>query len=614
MRSLSILLAGALLPAAAAAQDGFVLDEIILSGGLSPIEAQFYGRAASVITADEIEARGIRTVQDALRTVPGITVSSTGASNTQLRIRGSESNHVLVLIDGVRAAAGDSDYVLTGLETANIDRIEVLRGPQSAFYGSDASAGVVNIITLRGAEGTEARAAVEYGNGWAASGFASTRNAQGGLSFSVSHRDDKGYDHSGDGGDDDGIERTSLTLAGDYRVAEGVRLGFTARRADEHYEYDASDWMATSPENYVVDSSDYADRDEYSGQVWLEADSLDGRLTHRLSYDYTRLKIVDNGWDRRDARTTAWKYRAVYGLDGAVADARQTLAFGLEHRRDENSRAKQQKRRSNGYAMEYRGAFDRLDVQAGLRHDANDPFDDATTWSLGLSYALRDGVRLHGSAGTGVVNPSYVELFGGWGSVGNPNLKPEENRGFDIGIEAALPDGRGVVDVTLFREDLENEITWTGAPLPDGTNYYNQTGTSTRRGIELSGRVQATDRLSIGGSYTWLRARDPDGSVETRRPRHEFALNAEWTFAQGRGLLAADLRHVSGNHDTQWFGAYETRELPSYTVVNLAAGYDLTDKARLTGRVTNLFDKEYSDVWGYASQGRTAYLGVETRW
>ncbi|MFD1882273.1 TonB-dependent receptor plug domain-containing protein [Paracoccus pacificus] len=621
-----VLLPAVLLPVAAMGQQGIlpetappetvVLEEIIISGGLSPIAADAYGRANSVLTADQIQKHGFRTVREALEYVPGVAITGAGDSNTQIRIRGAEGNHTLVLIDGVRAAAGDSEYFLTGLETANIDRIEVLRGPQSVFYGADASAGVINIITRKGATGTHAGTAVEIGAGWGASAYASTRNERGGVDFSVSARDDQGYDYSGDpGGDKDGIRRRTLGLAADYLIADGVKLGFSARRVDEEYDYDGNSWTAQTADQYVIDSNDSAERDEFTGQIYLEAQTLNGRLSHRLSFDRTRFSLAQNGGDAAKSRTDSWKYRAIYGIDGPVDAANQTVSFGLERKRDENSVATDQRRRTNSVALEYRGSFDALDVQAGLRHDDNDVFKNATTWSLGLSYNVPNtGVRLHASAGKGVVNPSYTELFGGFGTIGNPDLRPEENRGFDLGVEAQFAGGRGLIDVTYFHDDLEDEITYTGVPLANGADYYNETGTSKRRGVEISGRYQATDDLALGASYTYLHARNNDGSVEVLRPRHELGLSADYSFAAGRGHLAGDLRYVSGNFDNQYFGTYGTKELPSYTVVNLAVGYDLNERARITARVTNLFDKEYSETWGYATRGRAAYLGLEARW
>ena len=147
-----IALCAALAPLGALAQeasDSVTLDPVLPSGGLFPIVADAYGRAHTVLTAEEIEEHGIRSVQDALHEVPGVAVNSTGSSFTQVRIRGAEANHTLILIDGVPATGGNDEYILTGLETANIERIEVLRGPQSVYFGSNASAGVVNIITRK---------------------------------------------------------------------------------------------------------------------------------------------------------------------------------------------------------------------------------------------------------------------------------------------------------------------------------------------------------------------------------------------------------------------------------------------------------------------------------
>ena len=615
---LAFLLCFTALPVAALAQeaDTIQLDPLYLDAGLTPIEAQAYGRANTVLTAREIEERGIATVQDALRQVPGVAVSASGESNTQIRIRGAEGNHTLVLIDGIRAAAGDQEYYFSGLSTANIERIEVLRGPQSVFFGADASAGVINIVTDKGGEGRQARVGVEYGDGWSGYAHLSQRSARGGVALNFSRRNDHGYDISGSGGDDDGLRRSSVQFAADYALTDWLSAGVNLRRADETYEYDGVSWAATGPDDYLQDSDNRADRVERGGQLWLEAETMDGRLNHRLSYDQTRYEYDDHQWTRTEARTDLWKYRAVYGVDGTVDAATQTVAFGLEHRKDENSLATSQNRRSDSAIVEYRGAFaNGLDVQLGLRHDNNDVFKDATTWSLGLSWQMPNApLRLHASAGRGVVNPAYAELFGGWGYVGNPDLTPEENRSFDLGVEATLLDGRAVVDLTLFREDLKNEITWSGVTLPDGTNYYNQDGTSKRRGVEIAGNWQASDSLSLGADYTYLHARNPDGSVEIRRPRHQFGLNATYLFAEGRGSVSGDVTYVAGNYDAEGWGTYAVTELPDYTVVNMAAGYDLTDRVRLTGRVTNLFDEGYADAWGYPARGRTAYLGLNAKW
>jgi len=615
---LSLLLCCALIPAPLLAQDDapVVLDPITLQAGLRPILESAYGRAHTVLTADDLARQGATTVADALRRVPGLAVSDSGHGLTALRIRGGEGNHTLVLIDGVRASAGDGEYYFSGLDLTAVERIEVLRGPQSVFFGADASSGVVNIITRKGGPGRSARLSVEGGNGYAASAFVSQRDDRGGVALNLSRRDDHGFDISGSGGEKDGLRRNSAQISADYALTDTLTMGGMLRRASEDYDYDAENWPATSAEDYLIDSDDRSARMERAGQIWLDHQMLDGRLLHRLSFDRTQYDFNDNKWVETEARTDLLKLRSTYGLDGAADAASQTLSFGLERRRDENSLASQQNRRTVSAVMEYRAAFaSGLDVQLGLRHDDNDLFKDKTSWSLGLSWQLPQApLRLHASAGTGIVNPTYLELFGGYGYVGNPDLRPEENRGFDLGVEASLLDGQAILDVTIFRDDLENEIQPSELELPDGTNYYNQSGTSKRRGVEISGEWRATDALTLTTDYTYLDATEPDGSVEVRRPRHQFGLGVDYLVAEGRGSLSAELLHVSGNHDGQPWSGYQKKELPSYTLVNVAGGYDLTDQVRLTGRVTNLFDRDHEEVWGYATRGRAAYLGLVAAW
>lgn len=598
----------------ASAQEVFDLGEIIVSGGLSPIEADALGRAASVVTAQQIAERGIATVQDALRALPGVSVNGSSNTFTQVRIRGGEANHTLILIDGIEAAGGDGEYILSGLETANIERIEVLRGPQSVYFGSNASAGVINIITRKGGIGETYSASLEVGAATTATAFISRRNDRGGLSFSLSHTDDRGYDQSGDGGEKDGLERTTAILSGDYLVTDDLKLGFTLRQAEEEYDTDSSPFGAVDADSYVVDDpTTGATRDEWTAGIYAEYAMMDGRLTHRLSFEKTEYESTFNGGAPTTTDSEALKYRLSFGLDGrAVANADHLLNLLLENEKDSSSSNPLFGRETTSIALEYRGSFaNGLDVQAGARFDDNDVFEDATTWNVGLSYQIPDtGVRLHASAGTGVVNPSYFELYADdWGYTGNPSLNPERNKSFDIGAEFAVLGGRGLIDVTYFNETLTDEITAVGTG-PGTFTYENQVGESDRQGVELSGTMQATDTLALRVAYTYIDAKNPDGSVEVRRPRHEFALGATLDTFGGRGTVSADLRHVSGNFDTQFFGAYATAELPAYTTVDVAARYELTDTLTLNGRITNLFDDDAVDVWGFASRGRAAYVGI----
>lgn len=615
----------ALSATSASAEDIYELEEIIVSGGLTPVAAETYGRAASVLTAQEIEERGITTVQDALRAVPGLSVSSSGASYTQVRMRGGESGHTLILIDGIEAAGGDSEYILSGLEAANIERIEVLRGPQSVYYGSNASTGVINIITRKGRIGTEYGGSIEVGDGTTVTAFVSTRTEQGGLSLGLSDAHDNGFDASGDGGEKDQIDRQTMLLSGDYRVTEALQLGFTLRRSDERYDFDSTSWLATDSDSYVVDDPlPFGTRDESTGSLYADFEMLDGRLTHHLAYEKTENKDATNGAPATRTETEALKYRLSYGLDGrAVAQADHILNVLAEREEDSSSSNPAFSRKSTSVALEYRGHFaSGLDVQAGVRRDDNKVFKDITTWNIGASYSFGNGVRLHGSAGTGSVNPSYFELYANntYGTppfatayLGNPNLTPEKNRSFDLGVELPVFGGRGLVDVTYFNETLTDEIIAVSTG-PGTFSFANQTGDSDRQGVEVMAELAATDTLDLRLSYTYLDATDPNGTVEIRRPKHELGLGATLETFGGRGTLSADLRHVADNYDTQFWGAFQTVKLPDYTTVDVAARYALSDHVTLTGRVQNLFDADVMDVWGYPGRGRAAYVGLDARW
>lgn len=597
------------------AEEAYDLGVIIFSGGLTPIEESRYGRSASVLTSEEIEKRGITTVQDALRAVPGVSVSGSGNSFTQVRIRGAEANHTLILIDGIPAAGGNGEYILSGLETANIERIEVLRGPQSVFYGSNASAGVVNIITKKGGIGTEYGGSVEVGNGYSASARYSYRTERGGVAVNLSQLDDHGFDYSGSNGEKDGIKRSTMHLSGDYAVSDRLKLGFTFRNSEEDSAFDSNSFTAATAEDYVVDDPNRnTERSERLGNLYAVYEALDGQLLHRLSLEQTDFERRTNGRAPTKADRSAAKYLLSFGLDGqAVADTDHLLNAMLEWERDTSSTNPNYKRESNSVALEYRGSLaNGLNFQVGVRYDDNKVFEDDFTWTLAAAYTFEgSGIRLHSSAGTGIVDPSYFELFANsFGFVGNPNLKPEKNRSFDLGIEVPVLGGRGMLDVTYFHDDLTDEITSVFDPASGTSTFINQIGDSKRQGVELSGSLAATDTLDMRLSYTYLDAQNPDGSVEVRRPRHEMLLSATQEVFGGRGDVTADLRYVGGNFDSQFFGAFGTAELPSYVTADVSAQYALNNRIRLTARITNLFDAEYSDVWGYAKQGRTAYIGL----
>jgi vitamin B12 transporter len=634
----------ALLPAGARAQGVIELAEIVVYGGLTPVLTTEYGRAYAVLTAEEIEQKQIVHLADALRALPGVSVNQAGSYGnlTQIRIRGAEGNHTLVLIDGVEVSAPENgEYDFAGLLAADIARVEVLRGPQSSLYGSNAIGGVIS-ITTKGAEeaGFSAEAGAEAGSDGSFGGDFALRGGDGraAWSFSAADRRTGGFDASNDpGGDKDGDRNLTLNFKGSYALTDTVTLGATLRRTDRTGDYDNFNFGAATHEDLVTDAALQHQREELFGSVFLKAQSFGGRMESELRFGFTNQDDTNTDAGLRTTDTTGTRrslhLQTTVALDaGTLAEADHTLTGRLEWEREtfkandpalvyDPSQLIKQSRELKAAVMEYRGHFgEALDAQLGLRFDDNDRFADATTWSLGLSYALPNGTtRLHASAGTGVQNPTLYDQFGFIPGtfVGNPALEPEKSRGWDVGVTQELMGGRGSFDVTYFEDRLTNEITTVYDPVTFEATPANQAGASRRKGVEVSADFALTDSLRLGLGYTYLDARDPDGTREVRRPMHELGLDLGYSLPNGRTQVSVGVQHVAGLVDYDFTApSYGMAKIPlqDYTLVNLSVSHALTDKVELTGRVENLFDARYQEVDGYATQGLTAYIGLRTRW
>ena len=618
------------------------LDPIIVSGGLTPVPAEEFGRAVSVVTAEDLARSQVAFAADALRALPGVTVTRTGATGgvTAVRIRGAESNHTVVLIDGVDVSAPENgEFDFGGLLAADIARIEVLRGPQSAIYGSNAIGGVIS-ITTKDAEvaGTSYAANAEAGTDGTVGGLIAVRRLteRANLSLSVAARDVGGFDISGTpGGEDDPDDNVTVNARGSFALSDALTVGGTLRYVDRTSDYDDFAFGAPVSDDLVVDADLVHFRTEFSGSAFATLEAFDGRMSNELLLTYADMDDENRRDGVKDADTTSrrttLRYLGTVALDAAtIAAARQTVSFGVERREEsfENndasvvfdpSQMEKQSRDLTSLIGQYRGVFlDDLSLQANIRRDFNDGFEDVTTWSLAASYILaNDTTRLHASYGTGSQNPTLYEQFGfipgQW--VGNPDLEPESSRGWDAGIEQTFLAGRAVVDVTYFQDRLTDEISSTYDPATGESTPFNEDGTSRRQGVEVAGTFEATEALTLGIAYTWLDAEDPDGSQEPRRPGQEIALAADYALPDDRTVVHLDVRRVIDNVDIDFtspsFGAGKV-ELDDYTLVNVAAEHRLTDTVTLTGRIENLLDADYQELDGYATPGVTAYVGLRS--
>ncbi|KAF0279534.1 TonB-dependent receptor [Spiribacter aquaticus] len=591
------------------------LEPIIVSGGISPVAADEFGRSNTVITRRDIEDSGYATVQQALEAQPGVSINGTGPNDRQIRIRGGEGNHTLVLIDGVRAASGDNEFVLRGLDTSYIQRIEILRGPQSVPYGTDAATGVVNIITREAGEGVGFGASAEFGEGDRQSAYVTRGTENSKLSLSLSNLNDEGYDFSGSGGEKDGTRWKSLNTKGSLDLTARTTAGFSFRIADARYDFDDTDNSANSAGGYIVDNPDkQRDLTERAGSVYLKHRTSDETISHRLRFDRTANQ-TDNDF-ASDTTTDVGQYRVQVALDQARIESSDQLLSLLLERRVDGDEGETQDRENDSFGLEYQTWLsDALSVQAGLRYDDNNLFEDATTWNIAGSYFLDNGLRLHASGGRAVVNPSFFEFTGNTDEAYNSDLEAEKNLGFDVGLEVPLRRISGSIDITVFRDALEDEIFLKSGTFPGPYEYGNRDGKSDRRGVELTISANPTQNLDLKGSYTYLDATDSDGQTVTRRPRNELGARAQWRLPNVATTLSGDVRYVDGLSGKEfWKEGSPRKELPEFTVVNLAATHSLTDHVDLTARVTNAFDEDYQEVWGFATRGRAAFVGVRTSW
>lgn len=618
-------------PQAAAATDTPVTP-IASTDASDGIALEKIGASVSVVTRSDIERQQIRNASDALRSLPGVSVSQSGTSGnlTVVRIRGAESRHTLVVIDGVEMnASTDGAFDFSNLAADDIQQIEVLRGAHSGLYGNGALGGVINITTLSGKGPAKLRVQAEGGTNSTGriSAQLSGGNTNAWGSIAATGFRTNGFNISPEGNENDDTRIGSFAAKGGVALSQNFRVEANYREQNTRAGYDnGSDFFYFYGGFLAVKDAPYiSEARARSGGLTATLDTFNKAWTHSLFVQGT--DTARNDFTKRTTETLGTNskigYRSTLLLeDSKAAPVRHYVTALIEQRTETFEQpsfaAKEYVRHRNSIAGEIRGEYFRsLFVGVTLRHDDNDDTRNFTTWNVNASYLVPGGVfRAHSSAGIGVKYPSFTDLYGFFdGYTPNPNLKPEESRSYDIGLETKLFGGQTVIDVTYFNADLTNEIT-TGGSFP---TYFpiNLAESSTRRGIEVAGRTIVTSQITLGASYTYLLAHEVRNGVsveEVRRPRHQGRLDANYVTSDKRGNVNVAAIY-NGNMkdivtDTTYIDTYTT--LPSYWNVRLAAGYKVQPGVELFGRVENLLNQRWQEVYGYnATSGATAFAGVK---
>lgn len=608
-------------PAAAEAASPIPLETIVVSPNAVPTPAAQVASSVTVITAADIRRMQRRTVSQVLRDVPGLSVVQSGGpgGQTAVYMRGANANQVKVLIDGVDASdpatptgAFDFGHLLAG----DIERIEILRGPQSGLYGSDAIGGVIAITTAKGSGPAKVAGSLEGGS----FGTFNQRASLSGMSdrfdyaFSVQHYRadavpatppelvppgrpvlDNSYDNF-----------TASTRLG-VRLTDDLSTSLVARFTDAQLAFVGDDF-SVFPAVPAAALSTQHNRDIYlrSQTDWS---LLGGRFRNSFGAAYSDF-LTEAAEPGLPANTTLGN-RLRFDWHGALDLMEgQTLVLGAERAADRlNASGTVATGGNTAGFVELQSTIGPFFMASNLRYDLNDAFGGHVTYRLAPGVTIpATGTILRASYGTGFRAPSLSQLyvdFPAFNFFRNPNLRPETSVGYDIGFEQPVLEGRVVFGATWFHIDTRDLITANAT----FTSYAN-IGSARSEGVEAFARFAITEALSLRTDYTWTRAVDLQTGLELlRRPEHKISATLAWTPLQGLDLSATVLHvgsWVDGNRDF----SIPRLNAPGYTTVDLAARYAVNDHAELFGRVDNLFNARYQNPTGFLAPGRAFYAGL----
>ncbi len=610
------------------------LDQLVVSATRAPggVARELLGASVTTLEPEDLRDRQVRSLADVLRDVPGIAVSRAGppGSVTQLRLRGTEANHALVLIDGMQATDpffGEFDFA--GLMADMVARVEVLRGQQSALYGSDAIGGVIQYLTLGGREAPGFSARAEGGS----FGTYDTAARLAGVSGPVDYAVSGGVMHS------DGSPSARLgvrDIGADNQVVSGrlrwdfsdtLRLRAVARYTRARADFNQQDFDYTSPTyGFVIDSTDRSDTRMLQGMLTAERDGLEGRWQQSLSLQGADAQRDSFSFGARDSGNTGSRLKASYVSSLRVDSARlaQQLVFAADLQREhfQNTGPYASPAQGEAHHLDNLGLVaqynlvvdEHIGLAAALRHDRNQRFLNADTYRLQASYRLDGGTRLHAAAGSGIKNPAPTEIFGydPQTFVGNANLKPEQSQGWEMGVEQSLWDKRLLLGATWADSRLHDEI-YTVYSGPDFVaSPANRLQTSRQQSAEFFAQARLVNGLQVDASYTWLDARE-DGQAEVRRPPQVGSLNLVWSTPARGVSLHAGLRYNGATDDYNFTAVGPPRvSLKAYTLVQLGGELRVTPGLQVFGRVENLLGERYEDVYTYRTQGRGFFVGLRT--
>ena len=603
------------------------IEEVLVSASLMPITASRSANAVTVIDRAQLRNRATVSLSNILRDVPGFSVSQVGVlgSQTQIRVRGAEANHLLVTIDGVEAndpSQGD-EFSWGTLTASDIERIEIIRGPQSSLRGSDAVAGVVNIIT-RSAEKSSVGLFLESGS-WAThhSGF-NIGHKQGDfdIRFGLSHIESAGDNIARTGDENDGYRNTTYNIRSGLKLSDQMDISFAARESDGMNQFDADNDF----DGLIEDQDRVSEFENSTMRFQGDYSSKDGTWQHKVLISQSKSDNTAFA-DKAKGNVTASTKDQIQYIGSFTWDQGAQNIAALVEREEEDWMQRgeitwgvydpnqDRERDTDSVAVEYRTDInDHLTLAASARHDDNSEFDSAKTYRAEAIYQLTEAIRLRGAVGTAVKNPTFTERFGFYTNfIGNPNLIPEESTSWELGADQLIMGGALTLSLTIFEAELENEIDgFVYDPATFAYTSNNINGTSERKGAELSAVGNISESMSLAAAYTYTDSTGDDAVREVRRPRHIASLNLGWQAAHNLHLNTNI--QFTGEQTDVYFPPFpepsQVVALSNHTLVNINLNYSATEKFEMYLKLENALNENYEEVFGYQTLGFGATLGL----
>ena len=603
----------AILPAAAFAQEAD--DDIVVTASGFEQPRSETGQAITVIDSDRLEELQAVSIADALRLLPSVAVAQRGpvGSQTSVFIRGGNSSQTLVLVDGVRIndlTAPNGAFDFGALLTGNIGRVEVLRGPNSVIWGSQAIGGVINVQSIAPTEGLTVNAGAEYGYADSVKASANLSGTSGIFEGSVGgayyHSD--GISALSGGTEKDGFENAAANGRLKINLSDAFSLDFRGYYNRSMIEFDSAFGVGAN-------ALPVSRNQQFVGYVGANLDLLDGRWQNRVAYTRTDISRVGTdlvvfSFNNFDVKGTVDRveYHSAFDVAEAV-----TLVFGAEHERTFASTSFEgapadvaRNKVTSGFAQLILRPVIGLTLTGGVRHDDYSDYGGQTTLGGNIAYTPNNGrTVLRATYGEGFRAPTLVE---GQPPFGNPNLRPETARNFDLGVEHAFLDDKARVFATYFTRRSTDLIAFSFTSFQSENIEQVKT-----QGFEAGFTLNPTNQLDIRASYSLVDAinRSAGANFGNRlalRPQHSANMTVDWQTPFGAALGATVLM-VGDSFDD----ASNSVRLDGYMLFALRASLPVTDALEVYARVDNLLDEEYVTVARYNTFGRNAHVGVRAK-